>query len=328
MPFANFPARFLAIVIAVAAPVAHANAQDADSLGSLAWQDARLATIADRLQVANAALCTELMPAAGFLMHSRDQYSETEEDPRFADGPLAVAALAPGSPAAVAGLQQGDVILAINARPVLQMVPQGGHHIRGAAHDWLMVQRPDAPLVLSTSRGGSVREIAIEARPGCRSLVEIASRKGARSDGRVIQIGYDLASRLSDDQLAVVFAHELAHTVLQHRRRKEAAGIGTGLLAEVGRNQRANREAEVEADRMSPHLLANAGYDPAIAPAFWRSGVGREVGGGVVPSFVYPSSDSRGELIAREVERYLWNRAAPSWPGHLLALRDRPFSGD
>ena len=54
----------------------------------------------------------------------------------------------------------------------------------------------------------------------------------------------------------------------------------------------------------------------------------REVGGGVVPSFVYPSGESRGELIARGVERYLWNRAAPSWPGHLLALRDRPFSRD
>jgi hypothetical protein len=172
-----------------------------------------------------------------------------------------------------------------------------------------------------------VVEALLTAPPGCRALVEIVTGEGlmGRSDGRVIQISYNLAAMLDDDGLAVTFAHELAHVVLEHRRRLETAGIDKGLLGEFGRNQQANRQVEVEADRLSAHLLANAGYDPAIAPAFWNSVTGRRAGGGLMRSFVYPSATARGDLIAREIALYLPLGRGPSWPGHLLALRDGAF---
>ena len=185
----------------------------------------------------------------------------------------------------------------------------------------------DGRLTIQAVRDGETIEVSLNVQPSCRSLVEILPGDGprARSDGRVVQIRQDFAAGLSDDQLAVVFAHELAHTVLLHRARKEAVGIDNNLLAEVGRNQQVNRQAEVEADRLSVHLLANAGYDPALASAFWRSEQGREAGGGLMPSFVYPSQSARADLIDAEIARYLWQRRGPSWPGHLLALRDRPW---
>jgi predicted Zn-dependent protease len=155
--------------------------------------------------------------------------------------------------------------------------------------------------------------------------IRAADSLDARSDGRVIQVNYGLALAATDAELAVVFAHELGHLVLEHRRRLEAAGVEKGFFGEFGRNQRLNRQVEVEADRISVHLLANAGYDPAIAPAFWRSKLGRRAGGGILRSSTYPSAEGRARQLEREIADFLAGGSGPSWPGHLLARRDAPF---
>ena len=169
--------------------------------------------------------------------------------------------------------------------------------------------------------------ITLRAPAGCRSLVEIRVGDGprAQSDGRVIQIRYDFARTVSDEELAAIFAHELAHSVLEHRRRKVEAGIEIGMMGQLGRNQRANRQAEVEADRLSVHLLANAGFDPHIAPAFWRTGSGSRLGSAFLGSTIYPSNSARADLLDTEITMYLPLRRGPSWPGHLLTMRDRGF---
>ena len=76
---------------------------------------------------------------------------------------------------------------------------------------------------------------------------------------------------------------------------------------------------------MAVHLLANAGYDPAIAPSFWRTSLGRRAGGGLLRSSTYPSPEARAALIEREIADYLGGGAGPSFPGHLLSRRDAPF---
>ena len=82
---------------------------------------------------------------------------------------------------------------------------------------------------------------------------------------------------------------------------------------------------ELEADRIAVHLLANAGYDPAIAPAFWRTSLGRRAGGGLFRSSTYPSPEARAELAEREIAEFLAGRTGPSYPTHLISLRDAPF---
>ncbi|WP_271077907.1 M48 family metallopeptidase [Aurantiacibacter sp. MUD61] len=316
-------------LLAVAAPSA-AIARDQSDWQALQVQDLRLARVADRIMVANANLCRNQMPITGMILHSADQYPSANYDERFANGPLAIAAVSPDSPAFAAGLRGGDTIIAINSSPIADLPRPEIGNLREAGFNLLAQQNPTSPLSVQVMRADGTHDIVIQPEAGCRSLVEISIGEGsrARSDGRVIQIRYDFAEQMTDDELAAIFAHELAHTVLEHRRRKEAAGISVGVLGELGRNQRANREAEVEADRLSVHLLANAGYDPTIAPAFWRTGIGRDLSSGIMGSWIYPSTGARADLIEREITMFLPNLRGPSWPGHLLALRDRSFSRD
>ena len=77
---------------------------------------------------------------------------------------------------------------------------------------------------------------------------------------------------------------------------------------------------------MSVHLLASAGYDPAIAPAFWRSKLGKRAGGGLLRSGTYPSPGGRARLIEAEIASYLGLTPSPDHAAHLLADRDVPFA--
>ena len=81
-----------------------------------------------------------------------------------------------------------------------------------------------------------------------------------------------------------------------------------------------NAEAEIEADRLSLHLLANAGYDPQVAPALWRGVLGRQLDPGIFRSRIYASPEERARALQREIADFLAG-GAPSWPGHLLAKR-------
>ncbi len=100
----------------------------------------------------------------------------------------------------------------------------------------------------------------------------------------------------SDDELAVVLGHEVAHAVAKHGNERmsqqmvAAAGVGLlglalsdkseltqtaavaafGLGAEVGVLLPFSRSHESEADHMGLVLMTLAGYDPGVAPGFWR----------------------------------------------------------
>lgn len=317
----RFPKLLIACAILALAPPLRA--QTSDPMALLQAQDVRLAGIAERLMRANDSLCRQHMPLTGILLHTRDQY-HADTGNAFVNGPVAVEALVPGSVGA-ASLQPGDGLVAIGSVRTDQLDAEEGAPQRDAVFAALADAPTDRPLTLTIVRANVERNVILTPPSGCRALVEIRAGGGqnARSDGRVIQIDYGLATKASDAQLAVVFAHEFGHLVLEHRRRLSAAGVAKGFFGEFGKNQRLNRQVEVEADRMSVHLLANAGYDPAIAPAFWRSALGRRVGNGLTG--VYPSAEARAQLLEREIADYLGAGIAPSWPGHLLDRRDRPF---
>jgi len=316
--------RLFPLALACLALAQPAAAQPATPLDNLLRQDVRLATVAERLLSANNELCRLHMPLTGMVLHSRDQYRAEVAGSAFANGEIAVAAVLPGSAAATAGIAAGDGVAAIGERRTETLQVEEGPR-RDATFGALA--ETTGSLVLTLVRGGQDRTVTLEAQAGCRALVEIRAESAlnARSDGRVIQVDHGLAAAATDAELAVVFAHELGHLVLEHRRRLEQAGVEKGFFGEFGRNQQLNRQVEVEADRMAVHLLANAGYDPAIAPAFWRSDLGRRAAGGLFRSATYPTTEARARLVEREIADYLGGGAAPSWPGHLLARRDLPF---
>lgn len=324
--------RIAAAVMMLATPAMGTAADDtAATFDALRAVDARMAAIAYRLTTANAALCRDRAPTPGWAIHGIGQYDPALRDQARRtfgfEAPIAVEAVVPGSPAAKAGVQANDGIVSADGRTLDGAVPASGSNSAGRdAAVEAIAQRPaDAPLEIGILRGGQARTIRIAASPGCRSAFEVLLGPGmtASADGRIVQIGVRFFERYTDDEVAVVIAHELSHNILRHAARLDAAGVKRGLLAEVGRNGRLFRVTEDQADLLGMHLLRNAGYDPRIAVRFWREH-GGDVDGGLFRSRTHPSSSARARAIEAEIARIPANAGKPYVPP-LIAEADRPL---
>ena len=303
---------------------------DASYWAALRQVDTRMATIAYRLATTNVALCRDRQPALGLQLHAIDQYDrDSQAGARAAFGfarPVQVEAVAPGSPAAAAGVQADDALLAVDDVPVAGAGAKGGTSVtRDAAQSLLAARTPDAPVRLALEQAGTRLTVTIAASPGCRAAFEVLLGPGlkASSDGRVVQVGAAFFERFDDEAVAAVVAHELSHAILNHRVRLEAAGVKWGLLKQIGRNARLFRRTEEDADRLSVHLLRNAGYDPQAAVRFWRE-QGGKIDGGPFRSATHPSAKARAAAIAAEVAT-LPPAGAPDAAPAVLATRDQPL---
>ena len=305
-------------------------AADSGYFSALRDVDRRMATIAYRLATANAALCDDLAPVPGVAVHALGQYDvKVRAEARAAFGfatPVAVEAVVPRSAAAFAGLAEDDGLLAVNGVPFEDGVsPKADAAGRDAALALIARQPADRPLRLTVLRSGKRLAMTAPASPGCRSNFEVllGPKMEASSDGGTVQIGVRFFERYDNEQVAVVVAHELAHTILKHRARLDAAGVKRGLLREVGRNGRLFRRTEGEADLLGAHLLRNAGYDPRVAVRFWREH-GGDVDGGLFRSRTHPSSKARAAAIEAELAALPADAPRPYRPP-VLATRDSPL---
>lgn len=118
----------------------------------------------------------------------------------------------------------------------------------------------------------------------------------------------------TDDELAAVMGHEIAHALREHGRerasRAMAQGIGLSVIGAVAGvsggaldlsqmvldltlNLPNSRTHETEADRIGVELAARAGYDPRAAITLWEKM--QKAGGGQPPEFLstHPSHDTR-----------------------------------
>lgn len=97
--------------------------------------------------------------------------------------------------------------------------------------------------------------------------------------------------KLTDDEIAAVMGHEIAHALREHGRERASkamaqgialsilgavAGVSRGgmdltqLVLDVTLNLPNSRENETEADRIGVELAARAGYDPRAAVHVWE----------------------------------------------------------
>jgi len=128
--------------------------------------------------------------------------------------------------------------------------------------------------------------------------------------------------QLTDDELAAVIGHEIAHALREHVREQMTmqyaaqlpgllVGIATGsralaqlgdMVSEVTLRLPHSRQAEVEADQMGVELAARAGYDPRAAITLWQKM--RRNGGGQPPEFLstHPAPENREQDLARTSE--------------------------
>ena len=120
--------------------------------------------------------------------------------------------------------------------------------------------------------------------------------------------------KLSDDELAAIMGHEIAHSLREHARERVSREMGTSLavgvagavlgLGDLGQelaNQVArvtftlphSRTHETEADRIGVELAARAGYAPHAAISVWQKMIQASGSGG--PQFLstHPSPETR-----------------------------------
>lgn len=125
--------------------------------------------------------------------------------------------------------------------------------------------------------------------------------------------------KTTDDELAIVLGHEIAHALREHSREQvsqaiaaqTAIGVGAALLG-LGQGSsdlantiydaliatRFSRVDETEADRIGLELSARAGYDPRAGVSLWQKMISAS-GGARPPEFLstHPAGTRRVEQI-------------------------------
>jgi predicted Zn-dependent protease len=135
--------------------------------------------------------------------------------------------------------------------------------------------------------------------------------------------------KLSDDELAAVMGHEIAHALREHARERMgrqmatqtattvgaiALGIFTGVYIDpqtAGTFTQAmfvlpnSRENEQEADLIGIELAARAGYDPRAAITLWQKMA--QAGGGGPPEWLstHPSHETRLRELQNDVQKVM-----------------------
>ncbi len=127
--------------------------------------------------------------------------------------------------------------------------------------------------------------------------------------------------KLTDDEVAVVMGHEIAHALREHARermgKQQATNLGANLASQLlGLGNLGNmalgagvnlltlkfsRDDETEADLVGLELTARAGYNPSAGVTLWQKM--QQAANGAPPQWMstHPASDSR----IREIEAHL-----------------------
>lgn len=301
----------LALVLMLQAAAVHATEPDPRAtLEALRNLDVAAARVGYRIATANTALCDRQMPVSGVLLHGIEQYGGPYREPAAAIFSLGaapgVAAVLSGSPAAEAGVRVGDAVLAINGTPAATAAGQGGKgnfDRMALVLDQFESALAAGAVTLDLQRGGERLSVRFSGVPACASRFQVLpdDTLNAAADGRYVQISSGFIPYFAnEDEFAAILAHEIAHNILKHRDRLDAQRVPRGFLGKFGKNAARIRETEIEADRFSLKLLANAGYRLEAAPDFWRR-FGPEHGYGIFSDATHLRWKNRVALLEAEI---------------------------
>ena len=199
------------------------------------------------------------------------------------DDRLTVIAVGRGSPAMNAGIKPGDKFISVNGKNIGKEMNSLERLME------IVMEGVDAPLTLTMNRNGKLIELKnIQPTQTCDYPVEIKQddRVNAYADGTKIYLTTGmLRFAESDDDLALIIGHELAHNTRNHMDSKVgnmligaiigviATGVTgvdmTQLGADVG-GAAFSQEFEAEADYVGVYHAARAGYNVKDAAALWR----------------------------------------------------------
>ncbi|PXW69533.1 peptidase M48-like protein [Blastomonas natatoria] len=307
------------------------------SLADLRASDARVLGIGYQLATANSAFCSVTENSAGLALHHIAQYPDAAAA-RLTFGfatDYAVLAMVPDGPAARAGLRADDAIVSLNGRPFapsstdLETIDQvAAYRPIAWADATLRAALNRGEVTLDVLRAGQTLQVTFAGTKACRSRFELrpSDSYGASADGDIVGITVPMLTFMADDdELAAILAHELAHNLLEHRRRLNEAGVQRGLLQQLGRNARLTLATEIEADRLSIWLMANAGFDPLGAVRFWTR-YGKKRGKGIFSAPTHYRWKRRVALFEEEIATLRASVQSPrGWSPPLLAAPLQPL---
>jgi Zn-dependent protease with chaperone function len=192
---------------------------------------------------------------------------------------VTVALAIEGGPARKAGLRPGTIITHVDG---IELPVGPGATARFIALSNEAASRGNVSLRLSD---GAERLIQPELVCSSPVLLVRSEDMNAATDGKAVAMTTGLYGLLrSDDEIAVVLGHELAHILLGHTR--------SGSAADPSR--------ETDADRAGLELAARAGYDIAAAPALWSRLNNTRIAPGLATT--HPTGPAREAAIRKAVQ--------------------------
>jgi len=253
------------------------------AISDMVDEQKRISRIYRTLAIRASALCGELVgPDVGLFSMSK---------PKGATGPVferqygigekrTVLFVLEGSPAEAAGIRPRDVIKSING---VQADDR-----EGLIELFEKVPAED-PIKYEVERSGETLLLSIKPQRACRFPITLRPEQiiNAFADGKQILITRGMVNfARTDDELALVIAHEMAHNLMKHIEAKKQ-NMGLGLLADIAvvllsRGQVSgtnfsqlaamaySQEFEAEADYVGLYVMAQAGIPITDAPKFWR----------------------------------------------------------
>lgn len=122
--------------------------------------------------------------------------------------------------------------------------------------------------------------------------------------------------KLTDDEIAAIMGHEVAHALREHSREKASQKLTSDVLLSVAASTSKkadsvsalgglvsnglfllpnSRNMEAESDIMGIELAARAGYDPRAAISVWKKMIALESGSSATPAFLstHPTHEDR-----------------------------------
>ena len=252
------------------------------------FQIARLNNIQFQILGANVELCSDKVKyMSGLIGYTSAQLDKEWREPMEflfgVDERFTITAIANGSPAEHSGflikdkiIKAGGIDLGEGKQALKNLGKVFNEHKEGA------------PVPVVVTRQGELVQLTIHPSKACDYPVEILhdDRVNAFADGkRVIITSGMLRFAESDDDLALIIGHELAHNTRNHMRSKlgnsfigallgAVVTAGTGVYmtqagADIG-SAAFSQEFEAEADYIGVYHAARAGYNVKQAAKFWR----------------------------------------------------------
>ena len=232
--------------------------QEAAAFEQRSRLQARFYPIADKVLSANSDLCENTRLDIGVVTESAEDFPKKLREAAKRELGLTetpqVTYVRPGSPAEEAGINIGDRLSLNGSDPV------SGHSREFEA----AINSGQTITIMSGERN---RDVVFEPETRCdyQLRLKMSAAINAYANGKAIVMNAGMMNfAASDDELAYVIGHELAHNTQGHIRKTITNFVLSGFAT------RYTRPFESEADYVGLYYMARAGYDPEGVEDMWR----------------------------------------------------------